>query len=486
MNRSKLGRWVTRAGLLALLWMPLPATAHAQESARPEFEAALLRVWADDGLTIVDGLAHVPLSILAGGTTGTYRFEFVVFDSDQTQLYRDSWERSPSNRTTAYAGSGNSTLLEPFRFGLMAGAYEVELRAYATDAPDLGTSIRLPIEAFADRPVASDLYLASRVEPLDSEGGGSWSITHGGFGIAAVAHTSILPEEPNLAYYLELYGGEEPVSLDVAAVIVSAAGEEVLRTPAQTVEVQVGGTPFAGNLPVTGLPPGAYALRLEVNGAGEASAHSAPFRMLAAAEVPAVEIVSYESTYFESLSEDELLATFGGVGYLVTETERQVFESLTMDAKRRYLTAFFQAHDDDGDPHSNPFLEEYLDRIGKVRMLYGELVGTGERLPWTTDAGKIYLRFGEPDERLVNHFPSGSDSRTVGGVDVLEGEPPYEIWSYHSTGFLYLFTEENQFGVWRMIFTTDPNMQSLADWRGRIGPEAAEDLTTKFGIQPRF
>ena len=84
-------------------------------------------------------------------------------------------------------------------------------------------------------------------------------------------------------------------------------------------------------------------------------------------------------------------------------------------------------------------------------MLYGELVGIGERPPWTTDAGRIYLRFGEPDERLINHFPSGSDSRTVGGVSGLQGEPPYEIWSYHSTGFLYLFTEENQFGVWRMI-----------------------------------
>ncbi|MDH3428063.1 MAG: GWxTD domain-containing protein, partial [Gemmatimonadota bacterium] len=195
---------------------------------------------------------------------------------------------------------------------------------------------------------------------------------------------------------------------------------------------------------------------------------------------------TYESTYFASLSDQELEDTFGGVGYLVTEGERQVYEALPPDAKRRYLTQFFMNQDTDFSPRANSFLDEYLDRIGRVRMQYGELVGTGERPPWLTEAGRIYMRYGEPDERLVNHMPSGSDTRSVGGISGLQGEPPYEIWSYHSTGYLYLFVQENQFDVWRMIFTSDPNLQSLADWRGRIGGEASRDLSTKFGIQPRF
>lgn len=481
-----LGHGITRLALTALVWWCVVPPAVAQEVSKPELEASLLRTWTDGDLTVVDGLAHVPLSILAGGTTGAYRFELTVFDADDTQLYRDSWERTLSERAAAYAEIESSTLLEPFRFGVLPGAYEVELRAYPTDAPDLGTRARLSIEAYEGMPVASDLFLADRVEALADEGGGSWSITHGGFGIAAVARTTVLPQEPRLSYYIELYGSDEAATLEVVAVVIADAGREVYRTPASHVDVPVGGTPFAGKLALAGLPPGDYALRLDIGEGVEMVSREAAFRMLEPDMVPDREVESYESRYFASLSDAELLDTFGGVGYLVTESQRQAFESLPPDAKRRYLTEFFIYGDTDSSPYGNEFLDEYVERIGTVRMRYGELIGTGERPPWTTDAGRIYLRFGEPDERLQNHMPSGSDTRFVGGVSNLQGEAPYEIWLYHSTGFVYLFIQENQFDVWRMIFTTDINMQSLADWRGRIGGEAARDLSTKFGIQPRF
>ncbi len=479
------GNGFTRLALIALVWWSV-VPAVAQETSDPELETSLLRTWTAGDLTVVDGLAHVPLSILAGGTTGAYRFELTVFDSDNTQLYRDSWERNLSERAAAYAEIETSTLLEPFRFGVTAGTYEVELRAYPTDAPDLGTLARLTIEAYAAIPVASDLFLADRVEKLDDEGGGSWSITHGGFGIAAVARTSVLPQEPRLAYYVELYGGDEPATAAVVAVVIDDTGKEVYRTPASQVDVPVGGAPFAGRLALAGLPPGDYVMRLDISEGNKLASRDAPFRVLEPSSVLGREEISYESRYFASLSDEELLDSFGGVGYLISESQRQVFVALPTDAKRRFLIEFFRSGDQDVDPNRNSLLDEYLVRIGRVRMLYGEMIGTGERPPWTTDAGRIYLRWGEPSERLINHMPSGSDSRSVGGISNLQGEVPYEIWSYHSTGFLYMFVEENQFSVWRMIFTTDPNMQSLADWQGRIGREAARDLSTKFGIQPRF
>jgi len=478
---------MTRLALAALVgYSAVPAVAQEAQAPETEFEAALLRTWTDGDVTMVDGLAHVPLSIMAGGTTGAYRFELTVFDSSETQLYRDSWERTLSERASAFAGTGSSTLLEPFRFGLTAGAYELELRAYPTDAPDLGKRTRLSINAYAEMPVASDLFLADRVEVLDDEGGGSWSITHGGFGIAAVARTTVLPQEPRLSYYIELYGISEAAEYGVTAVVINDTGREVYQTSVRSVDVPVGGTPFAGKLAVEGLPPGNYTLRLDISGVGNNTSREAAFRVLEPGLVPDLEPESYESRYFASLSDQELIDTYGGVGYLVTESQRQAFESLPADAKRRYLTAFFRSFDEDPNPLVNSFIDEYNERLGAVRLRYGEMVGTGERPPWLTAAGRIYMKWGEPDERLQNHMPSGSDTRSVGGVSNLQGEPPYEIWSYHSTAFVYLFIQENQFDVWRMIFTTDPNMQSLADWRGRIGGEAARDLSTKFGIQPRF
>jgi GWxTD domain-containing protein len=439
-------------------------------------------------VTVVDGLTSVPLSMLAGGTTGAYRFELVVSDADGNVLFRDSWERKVSTRAAAYVQTDDSSLLESFRFGVRPGNYDLEIRVYPTDAADLGIREEIVLSAFVERPVASDLVLSTRVEPLDSSGEGSWSLSRGGFGINAVARTVILSAEPELYYYLELYGADTDDSVSVTAEVIDAQGRSLFRTPPDVVEVPVGGRAYTGRLPVGGLPAGHYRLQMAVEGREAGTlVRAAPFEFRDA--MPDGRLVSESRSeleeYFDSLSDEELERTFGGVAVLVTQSERRTFEALPPDAKRRYLVDYFDSRDPNGEQAGNAFLNEYLDRIATISARYGERVGTGERLPWTTDMGKLYLRLGEPADRIVNYSPaSGSDPMQLGGGGGASGEPPYEIWQYQTTGFVYLFIEQNQFNAWKMIFTTDPNMTSLADWYRRIGSECGRDLTTNFGIVP--
>ena len=477
---------VTAWALAPGAWATASTTAQ-QEQAAGGLEVTLLRTWAPEDLTVVDGLANVPLTMLAGGTTGAYRFELSVFDATDTQLYRDSWERQLSQQAAAYVESGTSYLLESFRFGVRPGEYEVELRAYPTDAPDLGERIRLSLVAFDGRPAASDLFLAARVEPItEGAGGGSWSVTHGGFGIAAAARTSVLPSEPDLYYYLELYGlDEETTRVSVNADVLS--GDRVVyRTPVSEVEVESGGVPFTGRISLAGLPQGDYQLAMNVDGGVEGERRLASFQMLSPEKaVTAGAAASYEADYFSTLSDRELEQTFGGVALLITDTERTVFEALPSDAKRRYLTEFFQRHDPDPGSRGNAFLDDYLQRIATIRARYDEQVGTEERMPWYTDRGRIYLQYGEPQDRIVNYSPSdiGTPSSVGGGF---AGEPPYEIWQYQTTSFVYLFIQEDRFDRWRLIYSNDPKIASLADWYRRCGPSALNDLQTNFGINTRF
>lgn len=460
-----------------------------QEVGDDSLEVTLLRTWAPEDLTMVDGLANVPLAMLAGGTTGAYRFELSVFDATDTQLYRDSWERQLSTQAAAYVESGTSYLLEPFRFGVRPGEYEVEVRAYPTDAPDLGERVRLPLVAFDGQPKASDLFLASRVEPItEGAGGGSWSVTHGGFGIAAAARTSVLPAEPDLYYYLELYGaGEETTGTNIHAEVVS--GDRVVyRTPVSEVEVDAGGVPFTGHLTLAGLPPGEYRLAMRIGSEGEEEVRWASFQMLSPDHAVAAGTASgsYEADYFASLSADELEQTFGGVALLITNTERVTFEALPPDAKRRYLTEFFQRQNPDPGAPGNAFLDDYLNRIATIRARYDESVGTEERMPWFTDRGRIYLKYGEPQDRVVNYAPSDLGNPSTLGAGGYAGEPPYEIWQYQTTGFVYLFIQDDRFDHWRLIYSSDPEIQSLADWYQRCGPSALNDLRTNFGVSTRF
>jgi GWxTD domain-containing protein len=428
--------------------------------------------------------------MLAGGTTGAYRFELSVFDATDTQLYRDSWERQLSQQAAAYVESGTSYLLESFRFGVRPGQYEVEVRAYPTDAPDLGERIRLTLVAFDGRPASSDLFLARRVEPItEGAGGGSWSVTHGGFGIAAAARTSVVPSESDLYYYLELYGlDEETTRVSINAEVVS--GDRVLhRTPVSELEVESGGVPFTGHISLAGLPPGEYQLAMNVGGDVDGGRRLASFAMLSPerAVIAGAAAGSYEADLFATLSDEELEQTFGGVALMVTNTERATFEALPPDAKRRYLTEFFQRQDPNPGTPGNAFLDEYVGRIATIRARYDETVGTQERMPWYTDRGRIYLKYGEPQDRVVNYSPSdlGNPNAVLGGGS-FAGEPPYEIWQYQTTSYVYLFIQEDRFDHWRLIYSTDPDIASLADWYNRCGPSALQDLQTNFGINPRF
>jgi len=466
------------------------ASTLAQQQEAAGLEVTLLRTWVPEDLTVVDGLVNVPLTMLAGGTTGAYRFELSVFDATDTQLYRDSWERQLSQQAAAYVESGTSYLLEPFRFGVRPGAYEVEIRAYPTDAPDLGERIRLSLVAFDGRPGSSDLFLATRVEPItEGAGGGSWSVTHGGFGIAAAARMSVLPTEPDLYYYLELYSlDDETTRVSVNAEVLS--GDRVVyRTPVSEVEVVTGGVPFTGHISLAGLPPGEYHLAMNIGDEADGERRLAPFQMLSPESVlvAGTAVGSYEADYFATLSDEELEQTFGGVALLITNTERVTFEALPPDAKRRYLSEFFQRLDPNPGSPGNQFLEDYVERIQTIRARYDENVGSEERMPWYTARGRIYLKYGEPQDRVVNYSPvdlTGAGAVSTSGA--FGGEPPYEIWQYQTTSFVYLFVSEDRFGAWRLIYSTDPEIASLADWYKRTGPSALDDLLTNFGIKPRF
>ena len=481
-DKARSGGILCLATLLSIAaaspWASSPAAMPQAKS--DSLEVVLLRTWQPEDVTIVDGLANVPLAMLAGGTTGAYRFELLISDSIGNSLYRDSWERALSDRAVAFVEHDAASMMESFQFGVRPGSYEVEIRAYPTDAPDLGVATRRSFAAFPDRPGASDLFLAQRMDPIVGEaGGGGWSITHGGIGMGAAVHTVVRPDDPVVYYYLELYGGEDSREFLVGAEILRG-NEVIFSSSATAVEVGPEGLPFSGRMPLTGLPPGTYRLSIVLRGEGSETRHAAAFLMQdrSTGRSAVVGNESEEARFFASVADKELTETFGGVAVLITDTERRVFEALPPDGQRQYLTQFFQQMDPSPGSPGNEFLDEYVERIGVIRARWGESVGTSERLPWTVDMGRIYMRYGEPEERVINSNPSDlGEPTSLIGAGSFGGEPPYEIWRYQANSFAYLFIEETRMNSWRLVFSTNPKIQSLADWPRRVGPSAIADMT---------
>lgn len=108
-----------------------------------------------------------------------------------------------------------------------------------------------------------------------------------------------------------------------------------------------------------------------------------------------------ETPWLKWLNED--------VTYIITDTERQAFKQLTTDEERReFVQQFWLRRDPTPATVQNEFKDEYYRRIAYANEHFSSDVPG-----WKTDRGRIYIRFGPPDE--IDSFPSPSPAREVWG-----------------------------------------------------------------------
>lgn len=496
--RSRVVAWLAAAGLLTALPAAGQVTSgDAGENAEP-MVATLLRTWRPDGVTVVDGLVQVPLGSAAAAGEGGYRFRLTVRDREGRALLSDGWERRVSRPASTLSEAG-STILEPFRFGVKPDEYRVEVRAGPEheDRPGGGLGASLALTGFSVRPLASDLFLAEKVEPVARDSGApgpSWALVHDGYRIFTSGRPGITADRPELYYYLELYADPDRAwTASVDARILGEGGGEAYRTTTRRIACSRPVTPFTGRVSLAGLPPGRYRLLMRIRDGADTLLRSADFRMLAGrpsarggsspdAEVPST------GGYFASLSDAEMESLFGAAPLLMSQSDWAIYGSLPPEGKRRALTELFRRRDPDPGSAGNPFLDEYLRRIRVIRSRYGERIGTSARPGWKTDRGRIYLKYGEPRDVISEHFPADEGNPYgVIGSHSFGGEPPYEIWSYaKDDGYVYLFVQEDRGGAWRLVYSTDPSERSLPDWTRRVGTGALRDLQEHFGIDPDY
>ena len=138
--------------------------------------------------------------------------------------------------------------------------------------------------------------------------------------------------------------------------------------------------------------------------------------------------------------------------YIISDQEKSAFESLKTDEERQQFVEQFWARRDPtpGTPE-NEFKEEHYRRIAYANNHWvGSLPG------WKTDRGRVYIRYGPPDE-IDSHPSGGSYNRpeSEGGAAMTY---PFEDWRYahfdHVGSLSIEFVDRTMSGEFRM--TLDP------------------------------
>lgn len=411
--------------------------------------------------TVVDVFCRIPLQLVSpiGTGGGTYRFAVSVKDSTGLELVSQSW--STTVRPEVLRSRGASTS-EHLTFAAKAGRYAVQV-AVTDSATGRVSRTEAAATAFAGSPGGSDLLLGSDVRqssgPGDTAARGG-EVRLGSLFLVTSGLPVLTPQSSKLAYYLELYPAHAE-SVQVGVRVLSDSGRQIVAIAPELTLVGAGGGVASKVIDLAGLPPGRYQAEVKVGGA-DSLTRVARFGMAGFQTMAEAAAVVDAGEWPGGLSETQMDSVYEPLVYLMSADEQGVYSGLTTDGKRKWLRQFWARRDPSPGTTRNEERERFYAAIAEANRRFRE--GGASQVPgWRTDRGRIFVRYGAPDETL--------ERRQAGSTN------PYDVWKFTRTRALkFVFMDLTGFGNYVLIFTNDQHESGRPNWQDLLGPEALQDV----------
>ena len=143
------------------------------------------------------------------------------------------------------------------------------------------------------------------------------------------------------------------------------------------------------------------------------------------------------------------------VAYIITDPEREAFNRLSNDDEReQFIEQFWFRRDPTPDTEENEFKEEHYRRIAYANERFASGIPG-----WKTDRGRIYIKYGPPDE-IESHPTGGSYQRPLEQGGGATSTYPFEQWRYRylediGNDVVIEFVDSTNSGEYRLAF--DPS-----------------------------
>ena len=358
---------------------------------------------------------------------GELNFFVKIHSLDVTRdTFTGEWRRKAIIPSPEIAEERHLHILEGFDLYLYPGSYELEVRL---ESGEKSSTIRkdfvvpyIPPNKLA----LSDIALSTDINP---EGGHEFSY-HGIQVIPNPEHTFGL-NRPTLYFYFEIYNLKKgDYTIDYA--ILDATGSQIRTFAPETSEAIAPDTILAlrgAGFDIADLSPGEYQLQVRVIQATDTATMNVPFYIIAEEKPPITEeFTSEEKQYYHLIK------------YVATPEELATYRALPEDKKEEFLKHFWAAKGKD-------LLHVLIKRIKYVDANFS----VGKRLGRDTDRGKVYIKYGEPDD--IERQPSS-----------LTGYP-YEKWIYYVKGRkIFIFVDKRGYGDYELVYSNSPDFPSASDW----------------------
>jgi len=269
----------------------------------------------------------------------------------------------------------------------------------------------------------SDIELAERIEKKNS----AKQFMKSGYTVIPYVSSFYPKNVKALKFYSELYLLDnsiligEPVLLKyylepVDKSYVLSKYTKIKRIKAKNIMV------LSGGFNIEQLPSGNYNLVLEcINSNNELLASKKVFiqrsNNILKNKLGNVDSVAVENTFVESITDPDTLADYIKSLFPLMEPKQIIFAKNQLKSKNvRWMQKYFYSFWSDINPVT-PELEwaKYKEQVDFVNKHFSTQIKRG----YETDRGRIYLRYGTPDDIIKRDHPTGAY--------------PYEIWHYIQT-----------------------------------------------------
>jgi len=207
------------------------------------------------------------------------------------------------------------------------------------------------------------------------------------------------------------------------------------------------------------VPPGSYELSVRVEGRDGAEIASAKKEFMVYHEYSPEELVQFKGKFMPySLEEEKQVRK--ELSLIATDAEMATFDALPADEKPIFVDNFWARRDPDKDTPANEFKNAFYQRYYYVQERYSTFFREGV----ATDMGRVYLKYGEPDQ--VSRSPMGMRSEVTIDTSTWQSKP-FEAWEYFNPGgvdsqsVVFVFMDEDGDGDYEIDSSTVPGYGKL-------------------------
>ncbi|MGB2697497.1 MAG: GWxTD domain-containing protein [Candidatus Zixiibacteriota bacterium] len=382
--------------------------------------------------------------------TGNYlasilSMELFIQDLEGDSVESRRWEVATTIKT-AEEKEISYRIIDILGTTLQPGDYSLKFSVQDLNSKKKGSSeIKLNVPAFSEKGLLlSQIELAYNIEPETL----ATKFTKGARKVMPNPPGLFTQQGQMLYFYAEAYnlalGNRFEGNYSLSFNVLDENGEEFKDFGTQLLKKPGKSAVIISGINISTLPKGNYKLRI---------AAEDPLTAEKAQSIKDFKIWQEERMLeepgFELLAdEDQARKLRDEIRYIATRAELKMWDQLNLEGKSKFLEEFWRKREPDPLTPKNEAKIEYYRRWNYANSKFSRYQGSDDG--WQTDMGRIYIKYGHPDD--IERHPHSLDYK------------PWEKWHYdeidessthpRQSGVLFIFVDEDGFGVYRLIHST--------------------------------